>query len=129
MPASKFAPGFRLSLFDAAVLAVAALVLALAPHDTPIPHVAAFVVAHFFLFCNVVRLARMLELTWASVFIALAVGTIAFDTHGWLVTYVASFALTIVVVAIEMRKPSYHGVGWRWINPRLREWWEAQRAI
>ncbi len=129
MPTPQFDPGFRMSLVDAAVLIFAALVLVFAPHDTPIPHVAAFVVAHFFLFCNVVRLARALELIWAAVIIALAASTIALGTHGWLVTYTTSLALTIVVVAIEMRKPSYHGVGWRWINPGLRDWWEAQRPI
>jgi hypothetical protein len=27
------------------------------------------------------------------------------------------------VVVAEMLKPSYHGVGWQRINPRLPEWW------
>ena len=37
----------------------------------------AFVVAHFFLFCNVVRMARPLELVWAATFLALAASTLA----------------------------------------------------
>jgi hypothetical protein len=24
-----------------------------------------------------------------------------------------------------LKKPSYHGVGWRCINPELPAWWEA----
>jgi len=31
--------------------------------------------------------------------------------------------VTVAVVVVEMCKPSYHGVGWQRINPRLREWW------
>ncbi len=88
--------------------------------------VIAFVVAHFFLFCNVVRMARPLELTWAAVFVVLAGATIAFDTPGWLVTAAMSLVVTVVVVVVEMRKPSYHGVGWRWVNPGLSAWWEAR---
>jgi len=36
------------------------------------------------------------------------------------------FGSTIICVAVEMRKPSYHGVGWKWINPKLPEWWKTQ---
>jgi hypothetical protein len=31
-----------------------------------------------------------------------------------------------VLVIFEMRKPSYHGVFWRRVNPNLRQWWEAR---
>ncbi|MBF0327809.1 MAG: ADP-ribosylglycohydrolase family protein [Nitrospirae bacterium] len=27
-----------------------------------------------------------------------------------------------------MRKASYHGIGWRWINPNLPAWWEAAKC-
>ena len=39
--------------------------------------VVGFVVAHFFLFCNVVRMARPLEFLWSGIFVALAAATIA----------------------------------------------------
>jgi hypothetical protein len=29
----------------------------------------------------------------------------------------------VIVVIIERRRPSHHGVGWRKLNPRLPEWW------
>jgi hypothetical protein len=32
------------------------------------------------------------------------------------------------VVIVEMRKPSYHGVGWQRINPGLPAWWDARVA-
>jgi uncharacterized protein YqgC (DUF456 family) len=89
--------------------------------------VLAFVLAHFFLFCNVIRMAPSLELIWAAVFVVLAAATIAFETPGWLVTALVSLFVTTAVVVVEMRKPSYHGVGWQRINPALPAWW-ATRA-
>jgi len=89
--------------------------------------VVGFVLAHFFLFCNVVRVARPLELAWATVFVVLAAATVALDAPGWPVTASVSFVATVVVVVVQMRKPSYHGLGWRWINPGLPAWWEARK--
>lgn len=89
----------------------------------------AFVVAHFFLFCNVVRMARPLELAWAGIFLALAAATVALDVPGWPITISISLAVTVLVVVIQMRKPSYHGLGWQRINPGLRAWWEASKAV
>ena len=87
--------------------------------------VPAFVLAHILLFCNVVRMARPLEMIWAGVFVVLAGATIVFDTPSWLVTALVSLLVTVVVVVVEMRKPSYHGVGWQAINPDLPQWWQA----
>lgn len=89
--------------------------------------VPAFVIAHFFLFCNVVRMDRSLELVWAVSFLALAGATMLLGTPGWLVTGLVSLLVTTVVVALQLRKPSYHGVGWQRINPGLPAWWDAQR--
>ena len=124
-----FAPGFRLSVRDVVVIvigAVAAFALA-----TLVPwwgFMVAFVVAHFFLFCNVVRMARPLELVWAATFLALAASTLALDVPGWPITTAVSLAVTLVVVALQIRKPSYHGIGWQRINPGLRAWWDASKA-
>ena len=124
-----FAPGFRLSVRDVVVIvigAVAAFALA-----TLVPWwglMVAFVVAHFFLFCNVVRMARPLELVWAATFLALAASTLALDVPGWPITTAVSLAVTLVVVALQIRKPSYHGIGWQRINPGLRAWWDASKA-
>src|SRR6185503_16949754 len=90
--------------------------------------VPAFVVLHFFLFCNVFRIARPLELAWAVVFVALAGATIVVDQPGWIVTTAVSLVATVIVIALEMRKPSYHGIAWQKINPGLPQWWEANVA-
>ncbi len=124
-----FAPGFRLSGLDAIILVIGVVTaLALATVVWWWGFVIGFVLGHFFLFCNVVRVARPLELAWAGVFVVLAAATVAAETPGWLVTASASLVVTAVVVVIEMRKPSYHGLGWQWINPGLPAWWESRMA-
>jgi hypothetical protein len=126
MPPGEFKPGFRLSIIDCVVLligAVAAISLA-----RLIPWLAfciAFVLGHFFLFCNVFRLARPLELAWAGLFCLSAYCTVLLGQPGWTLTTVDSLVATAAVVAIEMRKPSYHGVLWQSINPNLSEWWRT----
>ena len=89
-----------------------------------------FSVGHFFLFCNVFRIERKPELYWAAVFISLTTATVATGFPGWTGTLGVSLAVSAGLIALEMRKPSYHGIGWKHINPNLRTWWqEKQRAI
>jgi hypothetical protein len=125
----QFQPGFRFSWLDLAIViggaaAAAAFILV----EAWVTFVIAFVVGHFFLFCNVFRLARALELAWAAVFVALVAATVSTGTPGWMMTTGSSLVATIVVVILEMRKPSYHGVFWQQINPHLRQWWEIHIA-
>src|SRR5262249_27454363 len=96
MKQTAFAPGFRLSVVDVSVIVggtTAAIVLSM--YVWWWGFVPAFVLAHFFLFCNVVRMARPLELVWAGVFVVLAGATVAFETPGWLVTAVVSLLVTV----------------------------------
>ena len=130
MQKRPFSPGFRLSLVDIAVLLVGTIVAVALSFVLPwLAFVIAFVVGHFFLFCNIVRMARPLELIWAGVFVMLAGATVILESPGWLVTACASLVVTSVVVIIQARKPSYHGAGWQWINPGLPAWWESQSAV
>jgi hypothetical protein len=125
----KFSPGFRLSALDVAVLILGAGTTAwLARSEPETAFVIGYVVGHFFLFCNVLRMARSLELIWAAVFTVLAAGTTISGWPGWSATVVGSLTTTAIVAAIELRKPSYHGLGWRRINPRLSEWWTARHS-
>ncbi|MHC4247500.1 MAG: hypothetical protein ACYS9X_00075 [Planctomycetota bacterium] len=128
MLSPELSPGFRLSSIDLCVLALglagaaaAAIVSCLAGL------VVACVVGHFFLFCNVFRVSRPLELAWAMVFLASAGGTILWRMPGWTATVAVTVGATIAVILVEMRRPSYHGVGWRRINPTLPEWWRRRR--
>lgn len=129
MAVPTFSPGFRLSPLDVIVLIIGTIAAAAVGIVVPwIGFVIAFVVGHFFLFCNVVRMARPLELTWAAVFTTLSASTILTGNPGWPWTAGIALLTTAVVVAIELRKPSYHGLAWQRINPNLPQWWEATQS-
>jgi hypothetical protein len=124
--ARTFSPGFRFSVRDAIVLFVGLYIAG----DTAavmrwLGIAIGFVVLHFFLFCNVVRMERSVELGWAAVLVLLAAATTILGVPSWPVTLAISFATTVVLVLLEMRKPSYHGIFWRQVNPGLAQWWEA----
>ena len=124
-----FAPGFRLSVLDVIILIVGAVAaFAIATVTWWWGLIVGFVVGHFFLFCNVMRMARPLELTWAAVFVVLSAATVVLGTPGWGATVLVSLVATAVVIVVQMRKPSYHGLGWQWINPELPQWWETRES-
>jgi hypothetical protein len=116
VPSAAFSPGFRLSPLDLVVLILGALLsAALASLDWSWGLVTVIPLATFFIFCNVFRVSRLPELIWAAIFLVLAASTLLAGFPGWFVT---------VSVVAEMRRPSYHGVLWQRINPRLLEWWQ-----
>jgi hypothetical protein len=123
--ARTFSPGFRFSKLDAIILFVGLCVAAATAAVTPWLGIAiGFVIAHFFLFCNLVRMARPSELAWSAVFVLLVSSTVLVGSPPWPVTLAISFAVTLALIVREMLKPSYHGVFWRQINPELPEWWQ-----
>jgi len=127
MNTQAFSPGCRLSAFDGGILAVGGLAAACISLADPRLGIAiVFVVMHFFLFCNVLRMSRRLEMVWAGVFLGLAACSILFHWISWPAVFAVSGVVTALVAVVEIRKPSYHGVGWRKFNPRLPEWWRAQ---
>lgn len=129
MTTREFKPGFRLSAIDVAVLILGAIgSIVVARYVWWLGLAVAVVVGHFLLFCNVFRISRLLELAWSAVFVALAASTVSRGSPPWPVTLALTLVVTVVVVAIEIRKPSYHGVGWQWINPGLRQWWDTNIA-
>lgn len=126
MNAPIFSPGFRLSIMDIVVLIAGATGSLLAAQiQLWFGMAIAFTVGHFFLFCNVFRMPRYLELTWAALFLLLLVSTAIMQQPGWSTSFALSLAVTVVVVVFQMRQPSYHGIGWKTINPQLPQWWEA----
>jgi hypothetical protein len=129
MTASSFKPGFRISATDTFVLVAGVVGSVLgAQVEWWMGLVIGFVVGHFFLFCNVFRVARPLELSWAALFVALAGSTITMEAPGWQVTFATSLVATLLVIVVQMHKPSYHGAGWQLINPELPQWWERRQA-
>jgi hypothetical protein len=104
------------------ILGVCVAVL-LARFDERLGIAVLFVLAHFFLFCNVLRMSRPLELIWAGLFLLLAGSTFYYGLPPW--NYVLAFMLgvTLILAIAQMFQPSYHGVFWQKINPNLEQWW------
>ena len=122
-----FNPGFRISIADVIVLVTGAFASLLAANIEFWFGIAiVFTVGHFFLFCNVFRMPRSLELAWAALFLLLLGSTIVMQQPEWLVSYALSLMGTVVAVVFQMRQRSYHGIGWKMINPQLPQWWQAQ---
>ena len=125
----QFQPGFRIDAKDIVVLLLGlGGVVFLTEMDGFLATTVGFAVGHFFLFCNVFRLGRRLELIWASVFVVLAGSTLSSGFPGPAMTLGATLATTLGVITAQLRAPSYHGLGWQRINPNLPAWWAAQHA-
>ncbi len=123
----RFAPGFRMSARDAVALIVGAgLAIALGSRLWQAGAVTAFAVGHFFLFCNVFRIERKPEIHWAALFVSLTTINVLTGFPGWPATFGISLGASAGLIVFEMRKPNYHGIGWKRINPELSAWWKAQ---
>lgn len=122
----KFQPGVRLSMSDLVVLLVSGIAVGFVSALNPWWGVAiAFVVLHFFLFCNVLRISRRSELIWAAVFLVMATVALSTGILTWPLVLGAASLVTVVVAVVEMRHASYHGIAWQILNPRLPDWWAA----
>ena len=130
MTSREFNPGFRLSTIDVVVLLCGISgSFFLSSISTEISFIIAFVVGHFFLFCNVFRISRVPELVWAGTFTGLTYCTITYSTPAWAISILISLAVTTANIILEMRKPSYHGVFWERVNPQLKQWMEGNSPL
>lgn len=122
-----FKPGFRLSELDVGFMfLVFALSPILARVFEQLGIAALFALGHFFLFCNVLRATRSLELLWAAAFVGLWSSAYFWGVPSWAHTYAWALAVTVAVTVVQVRLASYHGVFWTVLNPRLPQWWEEQ---
>lgn len=103
--------GFRFSTADA--VAIAICVVATAALWAPTEGMAflfPFVLGHFFLFCNVFRIARKPELIWAVVFLMNFGGWWLSGRLSWPGVMAIQLPLTAFLIGWEMRQPWYHGI-------------------
>jgi hypothetical protein len=125
---TQFLPGFRFSAMDAVVLCLGAATAWFLGSIIWWAGVAViFVVGHFFLFCNVFRIARGSEYTWAGAFVLLAACTLITEQPGWPGVFMVCLGLSTFLIWRETRKKDYHGIFWQRWNPGLQEWWEHSR--
>jgi len=124
MTTQQFKPGFRISIPEAMILCAGIVGGILRGTNTWWAGFAvAFVVLHFFLFCNVFRITRSPELIWAGAFLLLGGSTLLTGLPGWVAAILCSIALSSYFIWRETKKPSYHGICWEQWNPDLRSWW------
>lgn len=121
----EFRPGFRFSLLDAGILLAGIATVCCAPKEIAL--VTATAVGHFFLFCNVFRISRGPELTWAALFVMLSSSTMTTGRPPWGITISAACGLAAILICRELKLPSYHGVFWKKFNPSLADWWRENR--
>ena len=114
----KFKPGFRLSFMDVLVLASSILgALKVYELSAYFSFVILFVIGHFFVFCNVIRIHWKSEIIWSVFFVVLGGWRVPIEYH-----FTLSFLLTLVLVYLHIKKPSYHGAFWKTLNPGLLDW-------
>ena len=124
-----FKPGFRLSKIDVGVLVLGvAAAIWLYPISVLAASIVVFVIGHFFLFCNVFRLSRPPELIWAATYVMLMVLSTTYDILPVQYVFLAQATLTVLLVVLELRKPSYHGSLWKRVNPNLEKWFYDQNV-
>ena len=116
--------GFRFSLTDGVFIVGLAVVGWLL--QSPLgPMVGAFIIVpvHFFLFCNVFRVRAAFELTWTGVFLTLVLAWLfVVGTINWWWIVAVLTPLTLGLIFVELRSPTYHGALCRRINPDLEQW-------
>ena len=78
--------------------------------------------AHFFLFCNIFRVARRRELLWSGLFIINVFAWLFAGKLSCMAILLAQSPVTIAVIASEIRSLHYHGIFARQINPHLGTW-------
>lgn len=122
--AAEFKPGFRLSVVDTVfVIAVGTLSFGFLGDRPYLLALCLLAPLQFFLFCNVFRVSRILELVWTALFVAISGLSFRWDLPLW-IPVAAGEILGILVIGIEMTKKSYHGVFWKRINPGLKSWFD-----
>jgi len=71
------------------------------------------VLGHFFLFCNVFRVRRRLELWWAAALVVNGLVWIGVEDFGLLEIWIVQTPVTLVVIGITVAGRDYRGIGCR----------------
>ena len=121
--------GFRFSKADAvAIVAFVAAAVALAEAGSELGWLLGIASAHFFLFCNVFRIARPLELAWAGWFVLNAGLWFWAGRLGWERVLLCQLPVSGTVLWLGVRSPGYHGIFADRLNPKLQIHLERQQT-
>src|ERR1041385_1540518 len=96
-------PGIRFSFTDACAIAVCALVTwLLRDQDSLFTFTFAVVLGHFFLFCNVFRVRKKFELTWAAIFFVNVIAWVCSGQFSWTHALLTQSPFTALLIALEV---------------------------
>ena len=122
--------GFRFSLADAIAICVFLAAAAGLRHlGSALWWLLVIAAGHFFLFCNVFRIARRRELFWAALFVLNVGAWTWFGRLIWTGVLFWQLPFTAGVIIDEMRRSGYHGAFADKINPRLNEYLRAREVV
>lgn len=115
-------------MFDATIL-IAALPLAFFTYSYSLTYsvLMIFVILHFFLFCNIVRMSRIPELIWATFFLLMFYVHLKLSAITFFQALASCMSVTFILIFLEVKKPGYHGVFWKKFNPNLPEWFSENK--
>jgi hypothetical protein len=109
----KPAAGFRFSWTDGLAVALCAFVTwGTWPFLGTIAVLFPVVLGHFFLFCNVFRIARELELLWSAIFMTDVGMWVGLESFTWSRVLLTQTPVTILLIALTVFRTDYHGVGY-----------------
>jgi hypothetical protein len=115
--------GFRFSTTDAVAICVFACAATVLRYGaSPAWWLLVIAVAHFFLFCNVFRIHRYRELTWAGLYILNVCVWAWFDRLTWSNILLSQIPVTLALILMDMRAPGYHGIFANRLNRRLDDY-------
>lgn len=116
--------GARITWLDLAVIAlcIVGTVVAQTRITGAMVYLPCIVLGHFFLFCNVFRVHRRLEIAWAAVFIVNTFAWFCLTLEGsaspvafWSRVLLVQTPFTTTAVLIALFSKDYHGIGYRFI--------------
>ncbi|MCA9098366.1 MAG: hypothetical protein KDA36_08270 [Planctomycetaceae bacterium] len=103
--------GFRFSILDLSAIAVCGLLTWLTyPFLDELSLLFPITLGHFYLFCNVFRIHRNLELIWAGGFVFNVAIHLVLREISWLRILAIQTPLTVFLIVVEMRSGRYHGI-------------------
>jgi hypothetical protein len=112
--------GFRFSVADlVAIIVCVAITLALRKPLGDFTLLFPITLGHFFLFCNVFRIRRYLELTWAVLFITNIVLWTFTGHFSWLHVLATQTPVTMLAITVSLCSKDYHGIGTAWIQKKV----------
>jgi hypothetical protein len=109
----KPSAGFRFAPHDAfAIVICVAVTMVFCPILGNIVILFPVVLGHFFLFCNVFRVPRYLELSWSGIFVVNVGIWVSLSRLDWIVIVVTQLPPTLLAISIAIVSNDYHGIGY-----------------